>query len=59
MSIGDVTGFSPQAELARVGLKIERQQKQAEAEVVKSAVEDAKQIGASSGDRGKVVDIKV
>lgn len=44
----DVTGFSPQSQLAMIGLKAARQQEQVMAQVVTNAVEGAKQVASSS-----------
>ncbi|HEV7369607.1 hypothetical protein [Arenibaculum sp.] len=44
----DVTGFSPQSQLAMIGLRATRQQEQVMAQVVMNAAEGARQIAGSS-----------
>jgi hypothetical protein len=58
----DVTGFSPQSQLAMIGLRATRQQEQVMAQVVINAAESARQIAGSSlaapaGTTGKIVDV--
>lgn len=58
----DVTGFSPQSQLAMIGLRATRQQEQVVAQVVINAAENARQVAGSSlatpaKATGKIVDV--